>query len=306
MLILIHAPDAEQWRAELARHLPEATLRTTAQDGEQPADYLVVWQPPQSLFKAQDKRLRAILNTGAGVDALLDNPALPRNVPLVRLRDAGMGDAMGDYLLYGLLHFHRGMDHYQHQQREQCWQEQPLEEKSRWPVGIVGLGTLGQVVARRIQALGYPVQGWSRSAKTFDDLTSYHGDEGLNQLLESSRVIFSLLPNTPQTRDLLDHERLGRLPRSAVVINAGRGSSLVLEDLQALLDTGHLRGALLDVFPEEPLPADHPLWQHPRVLITPHVAAPTPIAPAAQQIAEAIAALERGDTVETVDPERGY
>ncbi|RKR06777.1 glyoxylate/hydroxypyruvate reductase A [Kushneria sinocarnis] len=306
MQILIHAPDAEQWRQHLARHLPRASLLTTEQEGEQPADYLVVWQPPRSLFEAQDERLRAILNTGAGVDALLANPALPRGIPLVRLQDAGMGESMSDYLLYGLLHFHRGMDHYHRQQHEQRWQEHPLEEKAQWPVGIVGLGTLGRVAARRVAALGYPVQGWSRSPKTLDGMTCHHGEAGLNRLLAESRVIFSLLPDTPETRGLLDHERLGRLPEGAVVINAGRGSSLVLDDLQALLESGHLRGALLDVFPEEPLPAGHPLWQQPRALITPHIAAPTPIATAARQIADNIAALERGDTVETVDPERGY
>ncbi|MFC0267396.1 NAD(P)-dependent oxidoreductase [Kushneria aurantia] len=304
MRILIHTPEAEAWREALVMQLGDAPfdaeIVTTETAGELPADYLIAWKPPASLLAAQDSRLKAIFNAGAGVDALLANPELPADVPIVRLRDAGMGEMMGDYLLYALLHFQRDMDHYRAQQQAQHWQEQPLADKSAWPVGILGLGTLGSVAGRWVHRCGYPVRGWSRAPKNLDGIDSFHGDAGLDKMLADSRMLFNLLPDTPATRGLLNERRLRRLMPGAVVVNAGRGATLVADDLLKLLDEGHLRGALLDVFAEEPLPATHPLWHHPRVIITPHVAAPTPPGPGAEQFAADLLALARGERVETV------
>lgn len=301
MRILIQAPEADAWREALTARLEPAIegveVLTAERDGLLPADYLVVWKPDEALFEAQNGRLRAVFNAGAGIDALLANPSLPAEVPIVRLRDAGMGEMMGDYLLYATLHFHRNLDRYRLDQAAQRWAEQPLEEKSAWPVGILGLGTLGRVAGDCLRARGYPVKGWSRTRKTFEGIESFHGEAGLAAMLEGSRVLFNLLPETPETRGLLDEAQLRCLPRGAVVVNAGRGATLVPEALIRLLDEGHLRGAMLDVFPEEPLPADHPLWSHPKVIVTPHVAAPTPVGPAAEQVARDLLALERGETV---------
>lgn len=301
MRLLIHAPRADEWRdalaAALAQARPEAEILTTREAGEVPADYLIVWHPPASLLACQNSRLRAIFNAGAGIDALLANPSLPAQVPILRLRDAGMGEMMGDYLLYATLHFHRNLDRYRLDQAAQRWAEQPLEEKEAWPVGILGLGTLGRVAGDCLRARGYPVKGWSRTPKTFEGIESFHGEAGLAAMLEGSRVLFNLLPETPATRGLLNEARLRCLPRGAVVVNAGRGATLVPEALLRLLDEGHLRGALLDVFPEEPLPAGHPLWTHPGVIVTPHVAAPTLVGPGAEQVARDLLALERGEHV---------
>lgn len=309
MRILIHAPEAPRWqetlRRELRPTLPNASIVTTQEAGEGPADILVVWKPPASLLACQDASLKAIFNAGAGVDALLSLPGLP-DVPIVRLRDAGMGALMADYALYGILHFYRDMDRYRQQQLEHHWQEQPLDDRSAWRVGIVGLGTLGQACAQRIRAQGFEVQGWSRSEKHIEGIKTHHGDTGLTTLLNTSRVIVSLLPDTPGTRWLLDEQRLAQLPEGAVVINAGRGTTLDPDALLGLIERGHLRGAMLDVFPDEPLPAQHPLWQDPRVIVTPHVAAPTDVSAGARQFAADILALTRGESLDTVDPATGY
>lgn len=309
MRILIHAPEARRWQEALTRELrpvlPGVEIVTTQEAGECPADILVTWKPPASLLTCQESSLKAIFNAGAGVDALLSLPGLPE-VPIVRLRDAGMGALMADYALYGILHFYRDMDRYRRQQMDHQWQEQPLADRSAWRVGIVGLGRLGQACARRIRAQGFEVQGWSRSAKHVDGVDTHHGDDGLTVLLKTSQVLVSLLPDTPETRGLLNDQRLGQLPEGAVVINAGRGTTLDPDALLTLIENGHLRGALLDVFPEEPLPARHPLWQDPRVIITPHVAAPTDVSEGARQFAADILALTRGEHIDTVDPATGY
>lgn len=309
MRILIHAPEARRWQEILTRELqpvlPGVEVVTTQEAGEGPADILVVWKPPASLLACQDTSLKAIFNAGAGVDALLGLPDLP-DVPIVRLRDAGMGTLMADYALYGILHFYRDMDRYRRQQQDCRWQEQPLADRRDWRVGIVGLGTLGQSCAQRIRAQGFEVQGWSRSPKHCEGIDTHHGEAGLTALLNTSQVIFCLLPDTPETRGLLSKQRLSQLPEGAVVINAGRGSTLDPEALLALIERGHLRGALLDVFPDEPLPAQHPLWHDSRVIVTPHVAAPTDVSEGARQFAADILALTRGEPLDTVDPATGY
>ncbi|MBZ9537359.1 glyoxylate/hydroxypyruvate reductase A [Modicisalibacter tunisiensis] len=309
MRVLVHIDEADTWREALARRLPDADIVTSDDPGDTPADYLAVWKPPASLFEGQT-RLKGIINLGAGVDALLANPGLPRDVPIVKLRDAGMAPLMADYVRFGVLYFQRDFDRYFAQQGHTTWHEQPLTDKADWPVGVLGLGAIGAHVARVLADDGFPVHGWSRSARSLDGVTCHHGEAGLPELLGRVRTLVTLLPDTDSTRGLIDAKTLSRLPEGATLINPGRGS---LIDTAALLDAlgpgeqeGHLRGALLDAFTEEPLPRDNPLWAHPRVRITPHMAAPTPVRDAADQVAELIRALDNGEDVETIDPRAGY
>lgn len=313
MRVLVHIDDADQWREALARRLPEAEVITSAAPAEQRrrADYLAVWKPSAELL-GEPEALKGIVNLGAGVDALLNNPGLPEGVPIVKLRDAGMAEPIGDYVRYGLLHFQRDFDRYRRQQARHQWQEQAVVAKADWPVGVLGLGAIGARVAAMVAADGFPVHGWSRSPKSLPDITCHHGDAGLEALLERVKSLVLLLPDTPSTRHLIDAEALARLPEGASLINPGRGT---LIDEAALLDalgdgdgeaTGRLRGALLDAFPEEPLPEANPLWSHPRVWITPHMAGPTPLTEALDQVAEALRAFEAGAPIDTVDPQAGY
>lgn len=311
MKIVVHIDEAEQWQAALAEALPQATVLTSEAPAEErkEADYLAIWKAPAHLLQEQTQ-LKGIINLGAGVDYLLKTPGLPKNVPIVKLRDAGMGELMADYALYGVLHFYRSMDRYVEQQQSATWKPQEVVEKSQWPVGVLGLGAIGSFVASALQQAGFPVLGWSRSPKQISGVDCFHGDDGLSELLGQVQSLITILPDTAATQHILNAERLAQLPQGASVINPGRGS---LIDEQALLEAlgssnqqGHLRGALLDVFHEEPLPSDHPLWQHPRVIVTPHMAAPTPLNDAIDQVISYLHAFGSGEKLSTINPEAGY
>jgi glyoxylate/hydroxypyruvate reductase A len=314
MKVLVHIDDAEQWRDALAERLPEAEVITSAAPLAQrrQADYLAVWKPPEALLR-EPEALRGIVNLGAGVDALLGNPGLPEGVPIVKLRDAGMAELIGDYIRYGILHFQRDFDRYRRQQHARAWRKHAVVDKADWPVGVLGLGAIGAKVAAMVAADGFPVHGWSRSPKSLAGITCHHGDAGLDELLGRVNTLVLLLPDTPATRHIIDARALARLPEGASLINPGRGT---LIDEAALLvalgpsddpaSVGRLRGALLDAFPEEPLPEASPLWTHPRIWVTPHMAGPTPLGAALDQVAEALRAFEAGTPQATVDPAAGY
>ncbi|WP_416137805.1 2-hydroxyacid dehydrogenase [Halomonas sp. HK25] len=314
MKVLVHIDDAEQWRDALAERLPEAEVMTSSAPAERrrEADYLAVWKPPEALLR-EPVDLKGIVNLGAGVDALLNNPGLPQGVPIVKLRDAGMAELIGDYVRYGILHFQRDFDRYRHQQHARQWREHAVVDKTDWPVGVLGLGAIGAKVAAMVAADGFPVHGWSRSPKSLDGITCHHGDGGLAALLDRVRTLVLLLPDTPATHQIIDARALARLPEGASLINPGRGTLIDEAALLAALvpgddagSVGRLRGAILDAFPQEPLPEASPLWRHPRVWITPHMAGPTPLGEAMDQVAEALRAFEAGEALDTVDPDAGY
>lgn len=313
MRVLIYHNDADNWRTILSERLTGVEFITAAASGNPQADYLVAWKPPASVFDEQTG-LKGIVNLGAGVDALLQNPSLPRDIPIVKLRDAGMGELIGDYARYGVMHFQRDFDRYRDQQRQRQWQPVSVVDKADWGVGVLGLGAIGTRVAQMLAADGYPVHGWSRSPKQLPGITCHHGDTGLDALLGQVMTLITLLPDTPATRHLINRETLAKLPPGASLVNPGRGSAI---DESALIEAlgqgdddrqsgGHLRGAILDAFPAEPLADDSLLWRHPRILITPHIAGPTPLNAAADQVAEALKAMSEGKPVEAIDPDAGY
>ena len=296
--------QAEPWLQDLRAALPGAQV-SLWQDGDAPADYGIVWQPPQAFFD-QQPQLRAAFNIGAGVDALLRLTIAPSTL-LVRLDDAGMGVQMAEYVCHALIRHYRQFAGYAAQQQASSWTQREILPRAAMPVGIMGLGVLGQQVARAVAQFGFPVQGWSRSAKQIEGVQCYSGPQGFHDFLAASRVLVSVLPATPETRDLINRDTLSRLQKGAFLINVARGSQLVEEDLLALLDEGHMAGAALDVFRTEPLPAGHPFWTHPQVAVTPHSAALTVRAESVAQIAGKIAALQAGKPVAgLVDRQRGY
>ncbi len=268
--------------------------------------YALVWKhQPGSL--AQLPNLKAILVLGAGVDSVLADPGLPSDVPVIRLVDAGLPGPMAEYALHAVLHFQRRMVDYFAQQRSAIWQ--PREEflARDWPVGVMGLGVIGGFVAQRIAAMGYPVAGWSRSDKSFKGVEVFAGAANLDSFLARTRVLLNVLPLTPQTRGILGARTFAAMPRGSYVVNIGRGGHVIDADLIAALDSAHLAGAMLDVFEREPLPITHPFWRHPKVIVTPHVAAPTLASESEAQVVDAIRRLERGDpAVGVVDLGKGY
>ncbi len=285
--------------------MPEADVAVWP-DAPATPDYALVWRPPAELFTCV-RPVRAIFNLGAGVDGLMGVPTLPRDVPVIRLEDAGMAEQMAEYVALAVLRAYREMDDYAAQQREERWRPRARIDKSGFGVGFLGFGVLGRAVAGAIAPFGFPLHAWSRTRKASPGVVSYAGLAELYEFLAKARVLVCLLPATTDTASLLDRAALEALPAGAHVVNVARGGVLVDEDLVALLDSGHLAGATLDVFREEPLPSGHPFWHHPRIALTPHTSAVTQVGDSIAQVAAKIRRLERGEPVTgVVDRARGY
>ncbi|MEN9538486.1 MAG: hypothetical protein RLZZ126_721 [Pseudomonadota bacterium] len=304
--------QAEPWVAELRKNLPDARIEVWQAAAVDPlmADYGVVWAPPQAFIDEQSRapgsRMKALFNLGAGVDALMQLD-LPAHLPVVRLQDAGMGPQMVEYVLHAVARHVRELDVYEAALKSGDWPFRKPRARADFPVGVLGLGVLGSQVAQALHGLGYPVNGWSQSPKQMAGVQCFHGAAGLDDFLAATRILVCLLPLTPQTENVLNASSLGRLQAGAYVINVARGGHVVDADLIALLDSGHLAGAMLDVFRTEPLPSEHPFWRHPKITLTPHISARTLRSESLAQIAGKIQALERGDALDgVVNRSRGY
>jgi glyoxylate/hydroxypyruvate reductase A len=306
-LYLYTPNEAERYLRLLREALPEWDVACWPQNADADAvTHVAAWKPPEDFFQRFPK-LETIFAMGAGVDKFLQRTDIAPHVRIVRLTDAGMAQQMAEYCLYGVLHYQRQMDHYRQQQRTGQWQPLGTRLARDVRVGILGLGELGGRVASQLVRLGYRVSGWSRQARAIEGVRCLHGEAGLHALLPEADVLFCVLPATPHTRHLLDAGRLALLPDGAALINAGRGSLIDEDALLARLDAGQLRFALLDVFAEEPLPETHPFWRHPRVIITPHVAADTLPEDTVAQIAANLRAQAADEPpAGLVDRRRGY
>jgi len=295
---------AEPWLQGLQAAMPQAHL-SVWQPGAPVADYAVVWAPPQQ-FMDEQQGIQALFNIGAGVDGLLQR-RLPPGVLVVRLDDAGMAVQMAEYVCHAVIRHFREFDQYEASMRAGQWAYRKPRLRQDLPVGVMGLGVLGERVAKALAQFEFPVNGWSRSPKAIDGIRTFSGQDGFNDFLAASRVLVNLLPLTPDTQNILNRDTLSRLQPGGYLINVARGAHLVEDDLLALLDSGHLAGATLDVFRTEPLSAGHPFWTHPRIVATPHTSARTLRDESIAQIAGKIGALQRGEAIAgVVDPGRGY
>mgnify|MGYP000600150586 FL=1 len=296
------SPDP--WVQGLQSALPQARVSAWSPGAAQ-ADWAIVWTPPQQFIDEQPG-LQALFNIGAGVDALL-KLQLPPGLKVVRLDDAGMSVQMAEYVCHAVIRHFRELDGYDADAQAGKWSYRKPRSRSDFPVGVMGLGVLGQRVARALKVFDFPVNGYSRSPKQLDGVRCYAGPEALPAFLQASRVLVNLMPLTPETENILNHTTLSQLQKGGYVINVARGSHLVDEDLLSLIDSGHLAGATLDVFRTEPLPAAHPFWQHPKISVTPHTSARTLREESIAQISGKILALQRGEPINgVVDPGRGY
>ncbi|HSW18837.1 MAG TPA: glyoxylate/hydroxypyruvate reductase A [Ramlibacter sp.] len=295
---------AEPWLEGLSAALPGAQVAAWS-PGAPPADHAVVWAPPQQFIDEQPQ-LKGIFNIGAGVDALV-KLRLPPKACVVRLDDAGMAVQMAEYVCHAVIRHFREFDAYERDMAQGRWSFRKPRSRSDFPVGVLGLGVLGERIARALAHFEFPVRGWSRTPRELEGVQCFAGPAQFNEFLSGTRVLVCLLPLTPQTTDILNMDTLSKLMPGGYLINVARGAHLVDGDLLSLLDSGQLAGATLDVFREEPLPADHPFWRHPRLTLTPHTSARTLREESIAQIARKILALERGEPIAgVVDPVRGY
>ncbi len=312
MAILFFSPadNADQWRQSLSRLLPELDFRVWPGEIGDPADieYAVVWNPEPGSLKALPN-LKGVFCLGAGIDFILAHADLPAGVPIVRLVDRGLTQGMCEYVVHWVLHFHRGFQRLGDFQRRRhwAWEELDYPEARHRRVGILGLGELGRDAAAKLVGLDFAVAGWSRRPKEVSGVESFHGEDGLVPFLQRTEIVVCLLPLTPATEGIMDARLFAALPEGAFVLNPGRGGHVVDAELIAALDSGHLAGAVLDVFRTEPLPADDPLWGHPKVIVTPHVASLTMHDSASAEVAANIRRMINGEDLPTlVDPRQGY
>lgn len=299
--------DVAAWSGELSKILPEVELRIWPEVGD-PADidFCVGWAfPPGSLKRFPN--LRGLQSLGAGVDHVFRDTDLPPGLPISRIVDPSMTEDMTQWVVLNVLRFHKQDVDYRRSQMEARWHKLPPPSWARRRVGVMGLGELGGHALARLRLFGFPIAGWSRTAKRIDGVETFAGNDGLRPFLARTDILVVLLPLTPATEDLLNRERLSWMPKGAFVINAGRGRLLVDDDLVTLLDAGHLGGAALDVFRQEPLPSEHPFWRHPQIVVTPHASALTRAETAAPQIAENYRrALSGRPLLHPVDRDRFY
>lgn len=312
ILLAFTGTSPEPWERRLRALAPQRELRVWPDRAGDLADvaYACVWKQPPGVL-ARCANLKAIFSIGAGVDHVFADPDLPP-VPIVRIVDPDLTMRMGEYVVLHVLMHHRFQRAYDAQQRRRLWRENRQPAASAVTVGILGFGVLGRHAGDLLRRIGFKVVGWSRTPKTADGVTTFHGPQGLDAFLAQTDILVGLLPHTEETVGMIDAPLLRKLKRGGALggpflINAGRGPTQVEADILACLDDGTLMGATLDVFATEPLPAASPLWSHPKVTVTPHNAAATAASALAKNILDQIERFEAGGALHNVvDRRRGY
>lgn len=295
-----------EWKSLLAQKAPDLPVHIWPDTGnESEVRYLAVWEPPDDMM-TRFKNVEIVFSVGAGVDQF-DFSTLPADVPLVRMVEPGIAQGMVEYVTMAVLALHRDLPAYRSDQNQERWHEIRLVPAHKRRVGVMGLGRLGEAACRALAAIGFAVSGWNRSLREIDHVTCYHGPEGLSGFLSACDILVCLLPLTQETRGCLNAGLFAQLPMGARLVNAARGGHLNQGDLLAGLESGRISSAFLDVTEPEPLPSGHPLWHHPHVMITPHIASMTQPETAVDFVLETIRRHHAGLPLDgVVDRQRGY
>ncbi|NMV36373.1 2-hydroxyacid dehydrogenase [Ralstonia insidiosa] len=289
----------------ILRAAPELDVCMYGEPAAHDAEVAVCWNPPEGAIAAMP-RVRLVHSIAAGVDNILVDPTLPA-VPLCRVVDPQHARGMAEFITWGVLHFHRQLDRVLANQRSATWFRPEQQHPSTCTVGVMGLGEIGSHVATELHRLGFNVRGWARQSRDLPGVGVYCGGAGLPMFLEGTDILICLLPLTDATRGLLNASTFARLKPGAKLIHVGRGEHLVAADLLEALQSGHLGGAIVDVFPNEPLPADDPLWRAPNLIVTPHMASVASADTIGLQVAQNVRRLLKGEALaNVVDVSRGY
>lgn len=310
IFISMEPEDEPAWRRVLARQIASSgmdlELLPENADPSQ-VDYLVYNIDGGIHDFKPFTRLRAILNTWAGVEGVLAQLEWPAHVPLTRMVETGMTRGMAEYFTGHAMRYHLDIDRFIADSSEGRWQKWSPPIASMRNVGILGLGELGQATAGLLTGMGFNITGWSRSRKSVPGVTCLHGEEGLAETLKTAEILIVILPLTDATTNILNADTLAMMQRGACIINAGRGPLIDDDALLAALAEGQIRHATLDVFREEPLPGDHPYWRNPNVTVTPHIASITRTETACEAILDQIVRdLDGKPFLHVVDRQRGY
>jgi glyoxylate/hydroxypyruvate reductase A len=305
--IIFNNKDPEIWRREL-----EKKLRNTAVEiypnikDKEKVDFILCWKPAVGVI-SEFPNVKVIQSVGASAEHIINSQKLSGSIILTRIVDEGLTVDMFEFLLSAILLKIKNIDHYIIDQNNQIWNPIKYQSIENTVVTILGLGQIGRHVAGRLAELNFKVKGWSNSKKEINGVECFHGEKEYADALQDSDFLLNLLPLTPDTRDILDFKSLSLLRKGGTLINVGRGEHLVEEDLIKVLDSGHLSGAVLDVFREEPLPQRHPFWNNPHIIITPHIASLTNVSTAADVVAENYnRLLNNKELLHVVSHSKGY
>jgi glyoxylate/hydroxypyruvate reductase A len=308
-LLLLSAPA--YWTAIWSAPLKRATLDFVVQGRDRYApeaiDFAISFRPPPGLLKSLPK-LKVVFSLGAGIDGFLADPDYPRDIPLVRFVDETLTREMSQYIVLHVLMFHRTQRAFDAAQKTRVWLQGRMARRTEETrIGVLGMGEIGTFSAERLRDLGFPVSGWSRTRKNVRGVESFAGDAEFKAFLAQSDILVCLLPLTAATTGILNAKTFAMLPKGAYLINAARGAHQIETEIIEALDSGQLSGATLDVFQTEPLPGSSPLWSHPKVAVTPHIAAISDPDAAVRMVAEGMARFERGEPLaNVVDLDREY
>lgn len=297
------------WIEQFARFAPGLEVRHWDDPEVDPAQvhFALVWEPTPGRL-ATFPNLKLIMSTAAGVDHIFSDPDLPKGVPVTRMSVDESRQGMAEFVAMMVWVLRRNVKTMVEDQQARRWKHVVAPTlASQLRVGVLGQGYIGSHTAQYLHRLGFVASGWSRSGKDVEGVRSFAGEAQFEAFLSELDTLVCLLPETPQTRGILNARTFAALPRGAMLINVGRGGHLVEDDLLAALDSGQLSAACLDVFDKEPLPTDSPLWSHPRILISPHAASTAGHAPRAQRVSELLRIFESGASLpDLCDPARGY
>lgn len=303
-LIVSSQRDPKAWVQALKEQDPNLDLEVYPEVADpSKVEFALSWKHPHGIYKDYPN-LKVIASMGAGIDHIINDPEIPQHIKITRVIDEQLTKDMSVFVLSLIL------DHLRNLSTHYCskeWKPVKYLRPEEVQVGIMGMGVLGVGVAERLIQNKFNVTGWSRTEKEILGVTTFHGDDQLQDFLEQSNVLVCLLPLTSETENILNKRLFERLPQGAYVINVARGPHLVEEDLLEMIDSGHLSGASLDVFRKEPLPEEHPFWQHDKIKVTPHIASVTNPATVVPQILENYGRMKQGKKLKNVvDREKEY
>lgn len=307
-LVIRVDPETRQlWRTQLSELLPDIEILLWDEDTfeSDDIDLAVVWAPPEGML-ASLPNLRAVFSVGAGISHITDDPTFPSQLPIIRTTGPVLRQRMCEYVALHTLRIHRRLPEIVENSRNADWKwlvEPTAENKT---IGIMGVGNLGAAAAQYLMDMGYKVKGLARRERSNEAFPMFTMSD-LEIFLSDVDILISMLPGTAATEDIISKDLIEMMPKGSWVINVGRGSHVKDDDLIAALDSGHLAGAVLDVFRTEPLPQDHPFWSHPDVLVTCHTASAIEAAVGGKIIASNIRKFLAGESLQDlVDPEQGY
>lgn len=307
IVIITTKGNGQKWRNQLAGLDSNLDIRVYPDDHDRPSvKFALAWNPPPGVFN-EYPNLQCIASTGAGVDHILKDQSLPAHVRLTRVVDHQLAKDMTAYLVTYVMAHIRSAKIYRQQKSQKQWIQHDYRVPEKTIIGIMGMGELGRHATGVFQELGFKVRGWSRTARTYPGVAMFAGEAQFAEFLAEVNILICLLPLTDETRDILSRKTFALLPKGAYVINVARGQHLVEKDLLEALASEHLSGACLDVFRQEPLPSEHPFWEHEKITITPHIASVTSLSNVAPQILENYHRVMNGEPLlNEVSREKGY